>query len=422
MATIIRMPEVSANSTHAVLQSWLKSKGDKVARGEPIAEIETDKATVEINAEADGVIGRLIVGNGQEAEVGSPIGLIIAEGETLDVDANVASSDDKLVAVGSDQPREPDLPATPAEPASNGAQAVRDGRAFASPLARRLAEDHGVALDAVKGSGPYGRVVKLDVLQAIEQSAAVSAAVPATSSRPRAVESIASVTGDGEYTEIAHSGMRRAIARRLTESKSNVPHFYLTATCRVDALMALREQLNNGRSRKISVNDIFVKAIATALSEVPAMNVIWTETAMRHFSHPNIAVAVTTPGGLMTPVVRGVDSLSLGALSSRIAELAGRARDGKLKQDELEGGTFAISNLGMFGTEEFAAILNPPQSAILAVGAAMDGPIVVDGALTVGRTVKVTLSVDHRAIDGVLAAEWLAAFACLIHNPLRIMA
>jgi pyruvate dehydrogenase E2 component (dihydrolipoamide acetyltransferase) len=282
----------------------------------------------------------------------------------------------------------------------------------------------------VQGSGPNGRIVRRDIeqLSGAEPAAASQTSAPATDAvtRPAATAAAAPAAkpnSDGaSFAEVPHTGMRRAIARRLTESKSTVPHFYLVAECRVDALLALRAQLNEQSETRVSVNDMVVKAVACALKDVPQANSIWTDDATRVFDAVDISVAVSVPTGLLTPVVRGVDSLSLGALSRRIRDYAERARDGKLKQHELEGGSFSVSNLGMYGTQEFSAILNPPQSGILAVGAATKRPVVQeDGSLGVATVMTVTLSADHRVLDGALAAEWLAAFQRRIEQPLGML-
>jgi pyruvate dehydrogenase E2 component (dihydrolipoamide acetyltransferase) len=300
---------------------------------------------------------------------------------------------------------------------------------------RRIANERGLDLSTVSGSGPGGRIVRRDVdalpaesvaaqvaAQAAEQvapeqgrpeQAAPEPAVPPASGEPGAATS--------GYTDIPHTGMRRAIARRLTESKSTVPHFYLTADCRVDALLALRATVNDASPRKISVNDFVVKAVAAAFIDVPEANAIWTETATRRFTAVDLAIAVSTDGGLLTPVLRGVDSMTLSSVSAAIADLAERARAGRLKQQELDGGSFAISNLGMYGVDEFSAILNPPQSGILAVGAAKPRPVVEGSRVTVGTVMTVTLSADHRVVDGALAARWLAAFVTRIEHPLGIL-
>jgi pyruvate dehydrogenase E2 component (dihydrolipoamide acetyltransferase) len=285
-----------------------------------------------------------------------------------------------------------------------------------SPLVRRLAAERGLDLATVTGTGPGGRIVRRDV----ESLTATPAAATPAAAQAAAPAAVAPVAG-GSYTDVPHTGMRRAIARRLVESKTTIPHFYLVADCRVDDLLEFRRRVNETAPTKISVNDFVVKAAAAAFRAVPEANAIWTADATRHFESVDIAVAVAIDGGLTTPVVRGVDRMSLSGVSASIRDLAERARAGKLKQDEIEGGSFSVSNLGMYGTQEFSAIINPPHSGILAVGAAKKKPIVVNDELVVGTVMTVTLSADHRVLDGALAARWLDAFVSLIENPVSIL-
>ena len=424
MATIIRMPEVLANSTEAALQAWLVAVGDSVSIGQPLAEIETEKAIVEYAAETEGVLVRLLVEPGDSVSVGAPIGIIAAAGETdVDIEGLLVGDGAAIASL-----REPETVAEAQE--VEGASASKDaaeveggegpapiaddsGRLFASPLVRRLSREQGLDLSGVVGTGPGGRIVRRDLDRVA--SGATPRPVPAPAPGPRPAH-----TG-ARYTDIPHTRMRMAIARRLTESKSLVPHFYLVADCRVDSLLVLRRQVNEVSPRKISVNDFVVKAVASALIEVPAANAIWTDSATRRFDQVDVAIAVSTDGGLLTPVLRGVESMSLLEVSSTIAELAERARAGRLQQQELEGGSFSVSNLGMYGVDEFSAILNPPQSGILAVGAAKERVIVVDGQIVVGSVMTVTLSADHRVLDGALAAEWLTAFVKKVETPLSIV-
>ncbi len=288
---------------------------------------------------------------------------------------------------------------------------ARNGRVFASPLARRIAKDRGLVLADLTGTGPRGRILRRDVERAL-------AAVPATPERAAPVDSPVSLPAAGE---VPHTRLRRAVANRLTESKQTAPHFYVRATVRADALVALRTELNGG-DVKVSVNDLVVKAVAAAHRAVPEMNVVWTPDAVRTFDTVDVAVAVATDRGLVTPVVRDVTALPVSGVAERIRDLATRARDGKLKQDELEGGTISVTNLGMYGVEEFAAIINPPHAAILAVGAVRDEPVVDNGAVVPGKLMTVTLSVDHRPVDGVVAARWLAVLKELLEHPVRILA
>ncbi|MET1044035.1 MAG: dihydrolipoamide acetyltransferase family protein [Microbacteriaceae bacterium] len=443
------MPEVLANTTEAALQTWLIEEGQSVTTGQPVAEIETEKAMVEFNSEFDGTLLRHLVQPGDTVEVGAPIAVFGAAGENVDIDALLATegltaTTPAAPAAAAPAAATPDpesgaptleSPALGAvaesnEPAPVPAQAGQGspatggdgGRRFISPLVRRLAREHGLDLSTVTGSGPDGRIVRRDVDALLAAGAAApTQPAPTTAPTPAPAAAPVQVPAAGGYTDIPHTGMRKAIARRLTESKSTVPHFYLTAHCRVDKLLDLRTSVNESAPRKVSVNDFVVKAVAAALTDVPNANVIWTDAASRRFDSVDLAVAVSTDGGLLTPVLRGVQAMSLTTISSTIADLAERARAGRLKQHELEGGSFSVTNLGMYGVDEFSAILNPPQSGILAVGAAKQQPVVDDGQLTVGTVMTVTLSADHRVLDGALAAEWLAAFVKRIENPLSIL-
>ena len=415
MATILRMPEVLANATEAVVSAWTVTEGAAFSVGDTLAEVETEKALVDLPAEQDGILGRIIAQPGQSAEVGAPIAVLISKGETeADIDAalgtiasgapqKVSVPEPEIVAVAdSVGPQGTAEPQLPVERRGSGERA----RIFVSPIARVRARDAGLDLFSLTGTGPEGRIVRADVEAAI---AGVQSATPT-----------AAESGAG-YTAIPHTGMRKAIARRLTESKSTVPHFYLTTDCRVDELLALRAKANATSPVKISVNDFVIKAVAAAFADVPAANVTWTDTHLRLWDSVDIAVAVATDGGLLTPVLRGVEKLSLTDISTAVAELAGRARARRLLQDELEGGSFSVTNLGMYGTTEFSAILNPPQSGILAIGAATPQPVVSDRRVVVATVMRCTLSVDHRAVDGALAAQWLAAFTARIENPLSFL-
>jgi pyruvate dehydrogenase E2 component (dihydrolipoamide acetyltransferase) len=403
MAKLLQMPEVSANATHAAIQNWAIKEGETIAVGDCIAEIETEKALVELAAEEEGVLGKILVEAGREVEVGSPIGVLFAKGESnVDIAALLAKAGAQQAAPA------PVADEAPVVPAPVAAQPAQKGRVFASPLARRLAAAKGLDLASLKGSGPNGRIVKRDVEAA---SAAPVAPAPVVA---------AAVSGPG-FDEIPHSGMRKTIARRLVESKATVPHFYLDVEIRMERLLALREQVNQSAPRKISINDFIVKAVAVALRQVPAMNVTWTDTALRQYHEVDVCVAVSTDTGLITPVVRNAGGKALSQISADVAELAGRARDGRLRPEEYQGGSFTISNLGMFGVEQFSAIINPPHAAILAVGATQQKPVVEDGELKAGAVMRCTLSVDHRAVDGALAAQWLAVFKGLMENPLGML-
>lgn len=389
MARTVRMPEVLAGASEATLLTWLVAPGDQVTVGQVLAEAETEKALVELPSEYEGVVGSLLVKEGDAVELGVPIVVLLEPGETEvpAIDTVVSPS----AAPTPDQAR----------------------RLFASPLVRRIAAEEGIDLGDVTGSGPNGRIVRRDLTRHTEAQQKASL--------PTSPVSVPTLT-EAAHVDVPLDRMRKAIARRLTESKATVPHFYLAADCRVDALLELRAQVNATAVRKVSVNDFVLKAVASALLDVPVANAIWNGESIRRFSSVDLAVAVATDGGLLTPVIRGVEQLTLTAISETVAELAERARAGRLKQQELEGGSFAVSNLGMYGTQEFSAILNPPQSGILAVGAARRAPVVgVDGELAIGSLMTVTLSADHRVLDGAVAAQWLAAFQRRIENPLTIL-
>ncbi|HWM33815.1 MAG TPA: dihydrolipoamide acetyltransferase family protein [Pseudolysinimonas sp.] len=403
MATVVRMPAALAGVTEGAIQTWMAQPGDTVAAGQPLAEIETEKAVVEYESEVGGTLARVLVTPGENVAVGAPIAVILAAGEGEDaVDAALAEAGVAAAPVAAPVVEAPQ--ASPAADVVVASPPEDTTRTFASPIVRRLARERGIALSSLTGTGPGGRIVRRDLDGAVPAAAAsASAAAPAGS------------------TSIALTGMRRAIARRLTESKTTVPHFYVTAHCRVDRLLDLRRQVNEVAARKVSVNDFVLKAVAGALGDVPAANAIWGGDHIERFSGVDLAVAVAVEGGLLTPVVRGVDRRSLVEVAATVSELAERARAGQLKQDELEGGAFSVSNLGMYGVDEFSAILNPPQSGILAVAAAKQQPVVDDGMLGVGTVMTVTLSADHRVIDGAVAAEWMAAFVKRIENPASVL-
>ncbi|GAA3709296.1 pyruvate dehydrogenase complex dihydrolipoamide acetyltransferase [Nonomuraea antimicrobica] len=377
---------------------------------------------VDVEAESDGVILKALVPEGAHVEVGAPIALIGEPGE------RVADLDALLTQLGVTAPPPPVAAAPGAATVSRpSADAVPDGsgpRIFTSPLARRMAAEAGIPIEEITGTGPHGRIVRRDVEAAIaardtrphphdvpERSPA--SAPPAAPQAPAQAQ---------PFTDLPHARMRRAIATRTAESKRSIPHFYLRGTARVDGLLEVRRRLNDGAPVRVSVNDLVVKAVACAHTLVPAMNVIWTEDAVRSFPSVDVAVAVATERGLATPVVRSADQLSVSSIASTVRDFVERAKNGRLGQAELEGGTITVSNLGMYGTEEFAAIINPPQSAILAVGAARREPVVGKDVIEVGTVMRVTLSVDHRPVDGAVAAEWMRAFLTLIENPLRILA
>lgn len=421
MATVVRMPSVLAGASEAAIQKWLVKPGDTIKVGDPFAELETEKAVVEYNSEFEGTVGRLVIGEGGSGEIGAPIAVLIAAGETeADIDAALgdeASAPAETAAAAAPAPPagepvavvvEPVAVAVAAEPVAVAITQASGNRSFASPIARKLAKEKGLDLSAVQGTGPGGRIVRRDLDNAVARPAA-------------AVATSASVIPSQGTVEIPLTGMRKAIARRLTESKSTVPHFYLTTECKVDALLNMREQINQYSPVRVSVNDLVVKAVAMAFVDVPDANVTWGDTVLLKHGSVDISVAVSTDGGLVTPVVRNTEHKSISAISAEIKELVAKANSKQLRQEDLEGGSFAISNLGMYGTVEFSAILNPPQSGILAVGAAIEQPVVVDGQLTIAKVMRCTLSADHRAVDGALAAQWLAAFTKRIENPVSLL-
>ncbi|MGV8883060.1 MAG: dihydrolipoamide acetyltransferase family protein [Rhodoglobus sp.] len=428
MASIVRMPGVSADSEEATLIEWSINTGDQIRAGESLAVVETEKANVDIEADGDGTLWRTLAEPGDSVTVGNPIAVLLASGE----DASAGESLLASLGFGAAPPTtEPSAP-TPALPAADpapapaaapvpaaveavAAPAVEWTRVFSSPLARRLAQQSGVAIESIAGTGPGGRIVRADVERAAE---APAASPPVEVASPQVTKPAPS---SGGYTDTPHSGLRRAVANALTSSKRDAPHFYLTTTCRVDALMALRADILAQSAQKVSINDLFIKAVGTALRAVPEMNVIWTPDAVRQFDAVDVSVAIASDKGLVTPVLRNVDTLSVSQISSQVRDFVERANAGRLKQHELEGGAFTISNLGMFGVEQFGAIINPPQVAILAVGAAVSVPLVVDGEIVVGTTVTVTVSVDHRPVDGVIAARWLASLRGFIEHPLTML-
>jgi len=416
----VLMPEVAAGATHAVVSKWLVEEGSEVSVGQVIVELETDKAVVEYSAEEAGKLSKIIAGDGVEVEVGAPIGII---GE--DAMAEEATPSSPAPEDSKPEPAPPAPIATPIaedereeKPAAPEAVEVDPARRFVSPVARKMASDAGLDLGQVVGTGPDGRIVRRDVEAAMKEQPAAAEPAPA---EPSTSSALASQDYSSAYSSRPHSSMRRAIARRLTESKTTIPHFYLTADCDVAELLELRKKLNEVSQVKISVNDMVIRAVAAAFMDVPEANVVWNQEQMLVYESADIAIAVATDGGLLTPVLRGVEKRSLSNIAASVRDLAERARSGKLRQEELEGGSFAITNLGMYGTEQFNAIINPPQSGILAVGAASERPVVRDGQLAVGNIMTVTLSADHRAVDGALAAQWLKAFQFRIENPLTML-
>jgi pyruvate dehydrogenase E2 component (dihydrolipoamide acetyltransferase) len=418
----ILMPALSPTMTEGNLAKWLKKEGEAVKPGDVIAEIETDKATMEVEAVDEGKLGKILVPEGsQGVKVNQTIALLLEEGEDASALAKAPAPAAKSSAAAAQPPSATAAPpSTPAPaPTAKAAAAPAGERIFASPLARRMAQQAGLDLSRVNGTGPHGRIVKADIDATLARGVP---AAPAAKPMPGAPAPAAPAVGLPPFTEQPHTTMRRVIARRLTEAKRDAPHFYLTLDCNIDRLLQLRQEVNAKREKdKISVNDFVIKASALALRQVPAANASWTENAVRLYQAADVSVAVATPGGLITPIIRGADTKTLSVISAEMRDLAARARENKLKPEEFQGGTFSVSNLGMYGIREFAAVINPPQGAILAVGAGEQRPIVKDSALAVATMMTCTLSVDHRVVDGVIGAEFLAAFKKLIEDPLTML-
>lgn len=414
MARLLRMPGISADAEEVVFLEWCTSVGNTVAVGDAIATVETEKANVDIEADDTAVLWRTLIEPGDSVAVGHPIAVLVDVGEEVADEGAVLDSLGLGSSAADTAPLQPEEPssALPEEsesaPLTASQSTSSTGRIFASPIARRLAKDKGVALEVVAGTGPGGRIVRADIERA--------SVVPAAASRAAEPAQFPAVSSSG-YSDTPHSSMRRAIARALTASKKQVPHFYVDATCRMDSLLALRRDVNESGSVKISINDFVLKAAAKALVDVPEMNVIWMDDCVRSFDTVDISVAIGSDAGLVTPVLRSVEALTVTQISAQVRDFSQRAKEGRLKQHELEGGSFSVSNLGMFGVEGFSAILNPPQAGILAVGAVQSAPVVVDDLVQVGQTMRVTLSVDHRPVDGVVAARWLQRFTTLVENP-----
>ncbi|UWQ34526.1 pyruvate dehydrogenase complex dihydrolipoamide acetyltransferase [Leisingera sp. M527] len=436
MPTEILMPALSPTMEEGTLAKWLVKEGDTVSSGDLLAEIETDKATMEFEAVDEGVVGKILVPEGTEGvKVNTPIAVLLEDGESAD-DIGTASAPAAAPAAAAAEPGPAAAPSPAAASPAPAAPAASDGsRIFASPLARRIAADKGLDLSQIKGSGPKGRIVKADVMDAKPQAAAApkadaapaaaapAAAAPATG--PSA-DMVARMYEGRDFEEVKLDGMRKTIAARLTEAKQTVPHFYLRRDIPLDALLKFRGELNKqleGRGVKLSVNDFIIKACALALQSVPDANAVWAGDRVLKMKASDVAVAVAIEGGLFTPVLQDSDMKSLSALSTEMKDLAKRARDRKLAPHEYQGGSFAISNLGMFGIDNFDAIVNPPHAGILAVGAGVKKPIVgKDGELAVATVMSVTLSVDHRVIDGALGAELLNAIKDNLENPMVMLA
>jgi len=422
MATNILMPALSPTMTEGTLARWLKNEGDMVRAGDIIAEIETDKATMEVEAVDEGVLGKILVPGGTAGvKVNEVIAVLVEKGEVFSGAAAAAALVPAAVAA-------PAVAAAPVVPAVAAAPVLAGERAFASPLARRMAQQAGLDVTKIAGSGPQGRVVKADIEAAMNRPAAAPAplavAAPVAAAKPVAVAAAAPLAGT---TAVPNSSMRKIIAKRLSESKATIPHFYVAMDIELDALLDLRAKLNARAPKdgpgayKLSVNDLIIKAAAVTLRRVPGVAASWTEDAILRFNEIDISVAVAIPDGLITPIVKNADTKGLAAISNEMKDLGARAKAGKLKPEEFQGGGFSISNMGMYGVSHFAAIINPPQAGILAVGAGTQRAVVKGGALAIATVMTCQLSVDHRVIDGSLAAEWMAAFKAIVEDPLSLM-
>lgn len=477
MPTNILMPALSPTMEKGNLARWLKKEGDKVSPGDVIAEIETDKATMEVEAIDEGVLAKIVVPEGAEdVPVNDVIAVLAGEGEDPKA-AAAAGGAPKKAEAGTPSPQpspqrgegagraDGQAPEPPQEDAKNleaslqaptspqrgevaarsaageGARPSANGhsgeRVFSSPLARRLAKDAGIDISQVQGSGPHGRVIARDIetarsgkgLKAPAAAASAPSAARTPSAPPLSDDTVRALFAEGSYEVVPHDSMRKVIAQRLTQSVQTIPHFYLTIDCTIDRLLAAREEINAAAPKdkdgkpayKLSVNDFVLKALALALQRVPDANVSWTEGGMLKHKHSDVGVAVALPGGLITPIVRNAEQKSLSAISNEMRDLATRARAKKLKPEEYQGGTTAVSNLGMYGIKDFTAVINPPHATILAVGTGEERPVVRDGKIKVATVMSVTLSCDHRAVDGALGAELITAFKSLIENPVMMV-
>ncbi|KAA1176813.1 pyruvate dehydrogenase complex dihydrolipoamide acetyltransferase [Rhizobium tropici] len=449
----ITMPALSPTMEEGNLAKWLVKEGDKIKSGDVIAEIETDKATMEVEAVDEGTVAKIVVPAGTEGvKVNALIAVIAADGEDVAAAASGAGAGAAPAPAAKEAPKAEaalaaapapasvSAPAAPTPAPAASASAANDGhRTFASPLARRLAKEAGIDVAAVSGSGPHGRVVKKDIEAAVSggTAKAAPAAAPAAQSAAAAPAAPKGISDDavlklfeqGSYELVPHDGMRKTIAKRLQESKQTIPHFYVSVDCELDALLALRTQLNDSAPKskdgvpayKLSVNDMVIKALALALRDVPDANVSWTDSAMVKHKHADVGVAVSIPGGLITPIIRSAEQKTLSTISNEMKDYVKRAKERKLKPEEYQGGTTAVSNMGMMGVKNFAAVVNPPHATILAVGAGEQRVIVKKGEMVIANVMTVTLSTDHRAVDGALGAELLAAFKGYIENPMGML-
>ena len=440
MSVNVLMPALSPTMEKGNLSKWLKKEGDVIKSGDVLAEIETDKATMEVEAVDEGILAKIVVPAGtNDVPVNQLIAVIAAEGEDVSSAGSLSAPAPAPAVPVAAAVAAPASPVAAPVVASHAPQAGSGSKVFASPLAKRIAKDGGLDLSRVTGSGPHGRIVERDVRAALAGgvSAPKVASVPASAPvlAPAAAPAISDdqtrkLFNPGTYEEIPHDGMRKTIARRLTEARQTVPQFYLTMDCEIDALLKLREQINASAPKdkegkvawKVSVNDMVIKALALALVRVPDANVTWTETAMLKHHHADVGVAVALPGnGLITPIIRKANTVTLSGIALAMKDFAARAKSRKLKPEEYQGGTTAVSNLGMFGIKDFTAVINPPHSTILAVGAGEQRPVVKNGALAIATVMSITLSCDHRAVDGALGAELIAAIKVLIENPMSLL-
>ena len=442
----ILMPALSPTMEKGNLAKWLKKEGEKVKPGDVIAEIETDKATMEVEAVDEGTLAKIVVPEGTaDVPVNQLIAVLAGEGEDATAAASAAGSapapkpaEAPKAAAPAPTPATAEAPKPAAAPAPAASAPATNGhaRTFSSPLARRMAKEAGIDLARIAGSGPHGRVVARDVEAAKDGKGlkAPGAAPAATAAAPSIAptmsdEKVRALFEEGSYEVVPHDNMRRVIAQRLTASTQTIPHFYLTVDCVIDKLMAAREEINASAPKnkegkpayKLSVNDFVVKALAVALQKVPDANVSWTESGMLKHKHSDVGVAVALPGGLITPIVRQAESKSLSTISNELKDMVARARARKLKPQEYQGGTTAVSNLGMYGIKQFSGVINPPHATILAVGVGEQRPLVRDGKLDIATQMTVTLSTDHRAVDGALGAEFLGAFKNFIENPVGLV-
>jgi pyruvate dehydrogenase E2 component (dihydrolipoamide acetyltransferase) len=434
----ITMPALSPTMEEGNLAKWLVKEGDTVKSGDVIAEIETDKATMEVEAVDEGTVAKIVVPAGTE---GVKVNTLIASAAAAG-GGSAPKAEAKAPEAKAEAPKEAEKPAAAAAPdaaASAGPAPARDGnRVFSSPLARRIAKEAGIDISAVSGSGPHGRVVKSDVEKAAASGgakpaaaaapAAAASAAPAAAPKGMSEEAVLKLFEQGSYELVPHDGMRKTIAKRLQESKQTIPHFYVSVDVELDALLALRAQLNDSAPRKedkpaykLSVNDMVIKAMALALRDVPDANVSWTDSNMVKHKHADVGVAVSIPGGLITPIIRKAETKTLSTISNEMKDLGKRAKERKLKPEEYQGGTTAVSNMGMMGVSNFAAVVNPPHATILAVGAGTERVVVKKGEMVIVNAMTVTLSTDHRCVDGALGAELLGAFKRYIENPMGML-